>query len=149
MTKPMTPLERKSYPRSQAPQKQTPRLQIHDYMSVRKYVISDPPMIDFRHYIKNTNDTPSVVWQQQMEKAYMKPTKKYITIAQTDNMSWTTLKTMRLNSALYHWLKNITLTTLTPSTEKYRIGTMNYTTNKIYNIDRTIILQLTTRMIPK
>ena len=49
-----------------------PRLQIHDYMSVRQNVISDPPIINLRQYVKDTNGTPSVVWQQQMEKAYIK-----------------------------------------------------------------------------
>ena len=48
------------------------RLQIHDLMSVRQNVISDPPMINFCQYIKDTNGTPSVVWQQQIEKAYIK-----------------------------------------------------------------------------
>ena len=41
-------------------------------MSVRQYVISDPPIINLRQYVKDTNDIPSVVWQQQMEKAYIK-----------------------------------------------------------------------------
>ena len=41
-------------------------------MSVRQYVISDPPIITFPQYIKDTNGTPSVVWQQQMEKAFIK-----------------------------------------------------------------------------
>ena len=45
-------------------------------MSVRQYVISDPPIITFRHYIKDTTGTPSVVWQQQMEKAYIKTYKQ-------------------------------------------------------------------------
>ena len=45
-------------------------------MSVRQYVISDPPIIIFRQYIKDTNGTPSVVWQQQMEKAYIKTYKQ-------------------------------------------------------------------------
>ena len=45
-------------------------------MSVRQYVISDPPIITFRHYIKDTNSTPSVVWQQQTEKAYIKTYKQ-------------------------------------------------------------------------
>ena len=49
-----------------------PRLQIHDYKSVRQYVIYDPPAINLRHYIKDTNGTPYVVWQQQIEKAYIK-----------------------------------------------------------------------------
>ena len=41
-------------------------------MSVRQYVISDPPIINLRQYVKDTNVIPSVVWQQQMEKAYIK-----------------------------------------------------------------------------
>ena len=41
-------------------------------MSVRQYVISDPPILNFRQYVKDTNGIPSVVWQQQMEKAYIK-----------------------------------------------------------------------------
>ena len=41
-------------------------------MSVRQYVISDPPIIKFRQNYKDTNGIPSVVWQQQMEKAYIK-----------------------------------------------------------------------------
>ena len=41
-------------------------------MSVRQYVILDPPTINFRHYINVTIGTSSVVWQQQMEKAYIK-----------------------------------------------------------------------------
>ena len=41
-------------------------------MSVRQYVISDPLMINFRQYSEDTNGTLSVVWQQQMEKAYIK-----------------------------------------------------------------------------
>ena len=41
-------------------------------MSVRQYVISDPPIIKFRQNINDTNGIPSVVWQQQMEKAYIK-----------------------------------------------------------------------------
>ena len=41
-------------------------------MSVRQYVISDPPKIKFRQHNKDTNGIPCVVWQQQMEKAYIK-----------------------------------------------------------------------------
>ena len=41
-------------------------------MSVRQYVISDTPTIKFIQSIKDTNGTPSVVWQQQMEQAYNK-----------------------------------------------------------------------------
>ena len=33
---------------------------------------SDPPTIKFSKFIKDTNGIPSVVWQQQMEKAYIK-----------------------------------------------------------------------------
>ena len=46
-----------------------PRLQIHDYMSVRQYVISDPPIINYSQRIEDTKGIPTVVWQQQMEKA--------------------------------------------------------------------------------
>ena len=45
-------------------------------MSVRQYVISNPPSITFRHYIKETNGTPSVVWQQQIENALSKTYKE-------------------------------------------------------------------------
>ena len=41
-------------------------------MSVRLYVISGPPIIKVSHFIKDTNGTPFIVWQQQMEKAYIK-----------------------------------------------------------------------------
>ena len=50
----------------------SPRLKIHDYMSVRQNVLSDPPIINIRQYIKDTSGIPSVFWQQQMEKAYIK-----------------------------------------------------------------------------
>ena len=46
-----------------------PRLQIHDYMSVRQYVISDPPIINYSQRIEDTKGIPTVVWQQQIEKA--------------------------------------------------------------------------------
>ena len=45
-------------------------------MSVRQYVISDPPTIKLRHFVKDTNGTPYVVWQQQMEKSSIKTHKK-------------------------------------------------------------------------
>ena len=38
-------------------------------MSVRQYVISDPPIINYSQKTEDTKGTPSVVWQQQMEKA--------------------------------------------------------------------------------
>ena len=40
-------------------------------MSVRQYVMSDPPTTNFGQYIKDTNGTPSV-WQQQKEKENIK-----------------------------------------------------------------------------
>ena len=49
-----------------------PRLQIHDYMSVRQYVISDPPTIKYSQKIKDTKGIPTSVWQQQMEKPYIR-----------------------------------------------------------------------------
>ena len=38
-------------------------------MSVRQYVISDPPIINYIQKIEDTKGIPTVVWQQQMEKA--------------------------------------------------------------------------------
>ena len=49
-----------------------PRLQIHDYMLVRQYIISDPPLINYSQRIENTKGIPTVVWQQEMEKAYIR-----------------------------------------------------------------------------
>ena len=48
------------------------RLQIHDYMSFRQYVISDPPIIKYSHEIEDTKGIPTLVWQQPMEKAYIR-----------------------------------------------------------------------------
>ena len=54
-----------------------PRLQRADYTSVRQDVMSDPPTIVYVcHQTLNTG-IPSVVWQQQMEKAY---NRRYILI---------------------------------------------------------------------
>ena len=41
-------------------------------MSIRQYVISDPANIAYKQSQSDVNGTPSVVWQQQMEKAYIK-----------------------------------------------------------------------------
>ena len=38
-------------------------------MSVRQYVISDPPIINYSQKTEDTKGSPTVVWQQQMEKA--------------------------------------------------------------------------------
>ena len=41
-------------------------------MTIRQYVISDPAIIIYKQSHYETTGTPSVVWQQQMEKAYIK-----------------------------------------------------------------------------
>ena len=41
-------------------------------MPIRHSVISDPATIVYKQSHQNTNGTPSVVWQQQMEKACIK-----------------------------------------------------------------------------
>ena len=46
-----------------------PRLQTQDYMSVRQYVISDLPIINYSKKTEDTKGTSTVVWQQQKEKA--------------------------------------------------------------------------------
>ena len=71
-------------------------------MSIRQYVISDHPIIKYSQKIEDTKGIPTVVWQQQMEKAYIRTLKKYIMIAQTDFTKLTILKTLRLNSVPYH-----------------------------------------------
>ena len=52
------------------------RLQIHDYMSVRQYVISDPPKFNYSQRIEDTEGIPTIVWQQQMEKACIRTYKR-------------------------------------------------------------------------
>ena len=49
-----------------------PRLQICDRMLIRQYVISDPPNVTYKQHYSDITGKPSVVWQQQMEKAYIK-----------------------------------------------------------------------------
>ena len=46
-----------------------PRLQHKEMVSVRQFVISDPAIIKFLDYQTQLMGYPSVVWQQQMEKA--------------------------------------------------------------------------------
>ena len=49
-----------------------PQLQWADYTSARQYVISDPPTIIYHSHRTLNIGIPSVVWQQQMEKAYIR-----------------------------------------------------------------------------
>ena len=61
-----------AYINSQKPYKlEKPRLQLADYTSVRQYAIFDPStIINLSHQTLNTR-IPSIVWQQQMGKAYI------------------------------------------------------------------------------
>ena len=43
-----------------------------DYTSVRQYVISDPPTIEYHSRQTMNTGIPSVVWKHQMEKAYIR-----------------------------------------------------------------------------
>ena len=47
----------------------SPRLQYSELISVRQYIRSDPPTQTFHQYNQQLMGYPSVVWQQQMEKA--------------------------------------------------------------------------------
>ena len=47
----------------------SPRLQHNQLVSVRQNVRSDPPTEVFHEYQQQLMEYPSVVWQQQMEKA--------------------------------------------------------------------------------
>ena len=49
-----------------------PRLQWADHTSVRQYVRSDPPTIVYHSHQTLNTVIPSVVWQQQMGKAYIR-----------------------------------------------------------------------------
>ena len=49
-----------------------PRLPWADHTSVTQYVISDPPTIVYHSRQTLSIRVPSVVWQQQREKAYIK-----------------------------------------------------------------------------
>ena len=48
------------------------QLQICDRMSIEQYVISGPSNVIYKQFYCDINGTPSVVWQQQMEKIYIK-----------------------------------------------------------------------------
>ena len=48
------------------------QLQWADYTSVEQYVISEPPTIVHQSHQTLNTGIPSVVWQQQMEKAYIR-----------------------------------------------------------------------------
>ena len=39
---------------------------------MRQYVVSDPPTIVYHSHQTSNTGNPSVVWQQQMEKAYIR-----------------------------------------------------------------------------
>ena len=49
-----------------------PRLQLTDYTSVRQNVTSVPPTIEYHSHQTLNPGFPSVVWQQPMEKAYIR-----------------------------------------------------------------------------
>ena len=64
---------RRTFINSQKPFKlKKPRVQWADYTSVTQYVISDPPTIVYHSHQTLNTGTPSVVWQQQMKKAYIR-----------------------------------------------------------------------------
>ena len=46
-------------------------------MSLRQYVIPDPANITYHQLHGNINETPSVVWQQQMDETYIKTYKVF------------------------------------------------------------------------
>ena len=112
-------------------------------MPVRQYVISDPPTINFCLYI--TNGIPSVVWQQQIGKAYIKNYK----VVQNDrpdryyDLDYT--KDFETQFRPLQLIEEYNPQYIDTSTERIRIGLMNYTINKRCNFDMTIIPQRTMR----
>ena len=80
MTKPMTPQVMKEHARRPITQKrqfQTNQFQRSlnqktNFAMTRQNVKSDPPITKYSRVIQDTNGIPSVVWQQQLEKACIK-----------------------------------------------------------------------------
>ena len=114
-------------------------------MSIRQYVISDPPIITYQQSQNDTTGIPSTVWQQQMANARMETQH----IIHSDH-PYLCRRTSHDNDLETHFRplklsKIITLNTMTPSMAKTRTGTKNYMTKPIYNFETKITLQLTTR----
>ena len=115
-------------------------------MSVRQYVISDPPNIIYKQTQNDTTGKPSTVWQQQMDNARMET--QYIIHSDhpylyrrnsNHNDSETQFRPLQT-------IEDYNLSITTPSMAKIRTGTMSYTTRVTYSFALKIILQQMTRM---
>ena len=102
-------------------------------MSVRQYVIYDPPNIIYKQTQNDTTGMPSTVWQQQMDNAHMETQyiihsdHPYLYRRNIDhNDSETQFRPLQLS-------KIITLNTTTLSMAKTRTGMMNYTRRETYS----------------
>ena len=91
-------------------------------MSIRQYVISDPPNITYQQSQNDTTGIPSTVWQQQMANARLET--QYIIHSDTHTCIGVlaTTTTQKITSALYKPLKIITLNTTTLSMAEIRTG---------------------------
>ena len=112
-------------------------------------VIPDPQMNIFRQYIRDTNGIPSVVWQQQMEKAYIKTYKEVHNDRPDRYYEFDYTKDIETQFRPSQLIEVFNPQYIGPEYGKDPFRTMNYTTNKTNSLDVTIILQRTTRMIPK
>ena len=119
-------------------------------MSVRQYVISDPPNIIYIQTQNVTTGIPSTVWQQQMDNARIET--HYIIHSDhpylhtyVDAVVITT--SPKLNSDLYKLSKITTLSTMTLSMAKTRTGMISYTTRVSYSFVMKTILQQMMRTI--
>ena len=102
-------------------------------MSVRQYVIYDPPNIVYKQTQNDTTGMPSTVWQQQMDNAHMETQyiihsdHPYLYRRNIDhNDSETQFRPLQLS-------KIITFNTTTLSMAKTRTGMMNFTTKETYS----------------
>ena len=104
-----------------------PRLQWTDYTSVRQYVISDPPTIVYHSHRTLNTGTPSVVWQQEMEKAYIKRyNHMHMTKKSFQHMNTTTKKSLTINCDPFQELLHTTHISLTVNMDFTPVGMKNY-----------------------
>ena len=114
-------------------------------MSVRQNVLSDPPIINFRQYVKDTNGIPSVVWQQQVEKAYNKTYKAVQNDRPDRYYDRDYTKTFETQFRLLPLIEDYNPQYIDPDYGKTRIGMKKYTINKTYSLDATNNLQRMTK----
>ena len=123
-----------------------PRLQWADYTSVRQYVISDPPTIVYHSHQTSNTGIPSVVWQQQMEKAYIRRYNIMHIVHKFSQHTNTTIQTtLTFNLDPFQKSLHTTHTSLTLNTDLTPIGMKKYTTKTNWST-KILTTNLTTKL---